>query len=459
MDQKEQTRELNVSLTYPHSDEFEFYTKIDVIDFDAEAQEDIHTGNGFIISAPKKSNKKDMKNIDGIYSSRFGQKLGDMNPFADRYSCECGNLRSRINHDMECPLCHTKVRYVDDNYKMFGWIILKDDYHILHPKFYDSLDYIFGESKYNEEGKKIKGSRKLVNILKYNPEVDQNGYRTECSFKPEKEPFYGIGILEFYERFDEILEYYFKLNPKKIDYYNEIQDYRYACDCRSIVGKDKVECTCSKCNSKVHFVDKDIIFTHSIPVYTTHLRPADIKDGYMYFEPTNGMYNMINTHVHRINNDKRRLNKDPKVKNLELFEVQMQFMKLVNEVMEILNGKKGQLRGLVGGRYNYSCRSVIRQDASLRVDQVKLPYITLVKCLQQPIINILVRNYNISPSEAYEWWYSSIAEKNERIAEIIDTLIKASGEGLPVLINRNPTIVLLYVIFNYFNSIYIIRFI
>ncbi len=88
-------------------------------------------------------------------------------------------------------------------------------------------------------------------------------------------------------------------------------------------------------------------------------------------------------------------------------------------------------------RYNFSCRSVIRQDATLRVDQVKLPYVELVKCLQQPIMNILVRNYNISPSEAYDWWYKSISKKDERIAQILDNLIHANPEGLPVLINRN----------------------
>ena len=346
----EPTRQLNVTLTYPHSAEYEFYTKIDVIDLDVEAQQDISSGNGFVISAPKSSNKKDMKNIDGIYSSRFGQKLGDVNPFADRYSCECGYLKSRINHDMECPMCHTKVKYVDDNFKMFGWIILKDSYHILHPKFYDALDYIFGESKYNEERKKMKGGRKLKNILKFNPEVDQHGFTSECRFKPDKEPFYGLGMLDFYERFDEILDYYYSLYPKKKDYYDEIQDYKYACNCRKMIGRNLVGKRCSCCNSDVHFIGKDMIFTHSIPVFTTHLRPADIKDGYMYFEPTNGMYNMINTHVHRINNDKRKMNRDPKIKNSELYEVQIKYMELVDEVMDILNGKKGQLRSLVGGQ-------------------------------------------------------------------------------------------------------------
>ena len=52
----------------------------------------------------------------------------------------------------------------------------------------------------------------------------------------------------------------------------------------------------------------------------------------------------------------------------------------------------------------------------------------------------MVRNYNISPSDAYDKWYKAIAKKDERISEIIDNLIKASPEGIPVLINRNPTI-------------------
>ena len=59
--------------------------------------------------------------------------------------------------------------------------------------------------------------------------------------------------------------------------------------------------------------------------------------------------------------------------------------------------------------------------------------------MQQQITNILVRNYNISPNDAYSIWYKSLASKNgdPRIKEILTTLIKAKPEGIPVLINRN----------------------
>lgn len=430
---------ITVNLTYPNSHEYEFYSGIEIIDLDKEAKKDVENGYGFLISSPKSTNKKDIKSPDGIYSPKFGQKLGDVNPFADRYSCECGNLKSRINHGIECPMCHTKCKYVDDDFKMFGWIVLKDQYHIIHPKFYDSLDYIFGSSQYNTERKKIKGT-KLQNMLNYSPDVDQHGFSTECSFKPDNEPFYGIGMTAFYERFDEILDYYIKKNPKKMEYFEEIQDYKYSCACGQTHFKSNLGKTCPFCGEPVEFIDKDMIFTHSIPVFTTHLRPADIRDGYMYYEPTNALYNIINKHVHSINNDKRRLNKDHKVKESELFKVQMKYMELVTEILNILTGKKGTLRMLIGGRYNFSSRCVIRQDATLRIDQVKLPYVELVKCLQQRIINILIRTYNISPADAYDIWSRAIAEKDERVAEIITAIIKSEPEGLPVIINRNPTI-------------------
>lgn len=315
---EEQKKQININLSYPNSNEYYYKSEIEIIDLDAECKKDIAEGNGFLISAPKATNKKDMKSPDGIYSPRFGQKLSDRNPFADRYSCDCGHLKGRINHSIECPICHTRCRYIDDRMDIFGWIVLKDQYHIIHPKFYETLNYIFGSSPYNTEKKKIKGT-KLENMINFFPDVDVAGKISECTFKPDKEPFYGIGMMAFYERFDEILDYYYKLNPKKEDYVNEIKKHR------------------------------DIVFCHSIPVYTTHLRPADIRDGFMYFEPSNALYNMINKHVHSINNDKRRLNKDIVTKNQELYKVQMKYLDLSNLIIDLLSGKKGCIRNLVGG--------------------------------------------------------------------------------------------------------------
>ena len=400
-------RKLNINLSYPKSLDYDYFCRVEVIDFDKECKEDIKKGKGFIISAPKSTTKKEMKSPDGIYSPRFGQKIGDQNPFADRYTCDCGFLKGRINHSITCPQCNTKCRFIDDKMDIFGWMVLNDEYHIIHPKFYETLNAFMGPSSYNTERKKIKGTR-LENAINYSPEVDSNGFISESKFKPDKEPYYGIGMIEFYNRFDEIIEYYYKLNPaKKQPYYDELLRYR------------------------------DIIFTHSIPVFTTHLRPSDISDGFMYYEPSNALYNIINKHIYSINNTKRKFNQSIVRKNEELYKVQMKFMELVNLQLELMSGKKGQIRSLLGGRYNFSSRCVIRQDSSLRCDQIILPYTELVICLQQRIINILIRTYNISPSEAYTIWSNAVAKKDQRVCEILDALIKSEEEGLPIIINRN----------------------
>lgn len=47
----------------------------------------------------------------------------------------------------------------------------------------------------------------------------------------------------------------------------------------------------------------------------------------------------------------------------------------------------------------------------------------------------------MSPSEANDIWSKALTKKDERVAEIIMMIIKANGEGLPCILNRNPRIV------------------
>ena len=90
---------------------------------------------------------------------------------------------------------------------------------------------------------------------------------------------------------------------------------------------------------------------------------------------------------------------------------------------------------------NFSSRTVIRQDPTLRIDQIKLPYAMLVKCLQQRIENILMRTYNMNPSEAYRIWSNALVKYDPQVAQILDNIIRQSGEGIPCIINRNPKLV------------------
>ena len=401
--------ELNVKYSYPYNPDYDYETCFDRINLDEECEKDLATGNGFIISSPKATIKKDIKDPDGIFSTRFGQKLGDMNPFADRYSCNCGKIQHRVNHGKWCSECKSYCHFVGDNFKLFGWIKL-EEFHFIHPTMYRSIEYLCGPAKQDLEIKKQKGT-KLKNMLYYNAAISQSGHIIGVVDQPPDEPFSGIGMIEFYNRFDEIMEYYVKKYPKKIEYYVDIMN------------------------------DRDKVFAKSFPVFTTHLRPADIQDENMFFEPMNADYNMINILIHRINKNATKMQRDIKTKNQYLYKMQMKIMHLFDNVLDICKGKKGQFRMLVSGRHNFSSRAVIAQDPSLRIDQCRLPYAALVKMLELRITNIYMRLYNVSMAEASDVIMKAKTHKNERIAAIIDSIIKnTTSEGLPIILNRNPTI-------------------
>lgn len=387
---------INIQLSYPRSDEYEYTTELRRVNLDERRKSSIAHNKGFIVSKPQSNIKKQLKDPDGIYSTKFGQTLRDLNPFADRYKCECGYLKFRINNGIECPICKTKVKYVDDDFSYFGWIVLKDPYHIIHPNLYKSLESLIGKDE-------------LPSILKYIDEKDLHGH----SIKREEtgnDRYKGIGIMEFKNRFFEILDFYVKKKPNKMDVYEDL-----------IANADKV-------------------FIQSVPVYTALLRPFQTEGIKIYYEGTNALYNMIVKYAAEINNDKLSIFKKKKPKEALLYNMNTKYIQLYKELENIVSGKKGVFRTLFGGRYNFTSRSVIVPNPKLRIDEVTLPYQTLVVLLQQRIINILVKSYNISYAEARDIWSKSQNAKDNRVYNIIEGIIKDSGRGIPVLINRNPTI-------------------
>lgn len=406
------------SMTYPHSKDYNYNSYIEFINFDEECEHDIATGNGFIIG-PSTKIKKDLVADDGIYSSKFGQTLADVNPFINRYRCDCreeDGLKGRLNAGLKCPKCGKVCRFVDDNFSYFGWMKLLDEFVVIHPAFYKKIEAFLGKGV----GKPLKNKKKrckIENILDVADAEQKHLTDQENDTKLKDEPFFGIGMLEFHRRFDEIMDYYLKKKPnqKKKEYYTEIYENR------------------------------EKIFIHSIPVFSALLRPYVINNkSEMTFERTNGIYTAINKHVTFVNRNKTNIEKDPYIKNQHLYKIQLKFMELVDEITEILSGKKGDFRCLLGGRYNFSSRNVIVQNPDLRIDEITLPIIGLTILLEQRIKNILCRMYNMTPTEAHSIWYKACIEPNPKISAIVQSIIddcKAKGmPGLCVLINRNPTI-------------------
>ena len=402
---------MSTSLSYPHSEEYEYESSIELINFEKERELDIATGRGFIVE-PSKNIKKDLKAEDGIFSPKFGQTLSDVDPFVDRYKCGCGKLKGKIHSGMRCPDCGKICRYVGDDFSYFGWMVLVDPFKIIHPAFYKKIESFLGK------GMSVQGAKrtKLDNIIEISDLKDQYEMQDpkKAADKFKDEPWFGIGMIEFVNHFDEIMEFYLKKKPQKQIYYDDIYAHR------------------------------DMVFTNSIPVFTTLLRPFDTRDNTMSYEPTNGMYAMMNKLVTIINKNRSKMERELKTKNRSLYNLQKKFMKLYGELESILSGKKGDFRCLLGGRYNFSSRSVIVQNPDLRTDEITLSAVGLTILLEQRIKNILHRFYNIQPADAHAEWYKSTITPTKRVIGIIQSIIddykKKGMRGIPIIINRNPTI-------------------
>lgn len=388
--------ELKYKISYPNNSDYEYETYLERINIDDEFMADMTNNNGFIISEPK-SIKKDIKDPNGIFSNKYGPGLQDVNACTDKYKCECGSTNGRINNATKCPICKTFVKYVDDNFSYFGWIKLKEPYYIIHPNLYKTISSIIGD-------------KRLVDILTIKDDKDKEG-KSIFMERKSSDPFSGIGIIEFKNRFKEIIKFYADKNSKKELFYEDILE------------------------------NMDNIFISNIPVFTTHLRPFRIEDNSLFFEGTNAIYNMMVKLVYTINKDNLSMSKKSKPKNQLLFDLQIKYIALYKELEKIMSGKKGSIRTLFGGRYNFTGRAVIGLDPKLRIDQVRLPYRLLCELLQQSIINILQKSHNISYNDAYLYWYRASMKSNDTtISSIITSIINNSSEGIPIIINRNPTI-------------------
>ena len=296
---------INARLHFPYSEMYTYKTVLERLNLDEERRNDVRTGRGFHVLSSR-GIREDVKDINGIFSTRFGKTLNDDHPFEDLYRCQCGKLVGKFNEGRTCDICHTTVKFVDNDFGYFGWICLREgpehdrDYAVIHPSLYMALASFIGLEEFD-------------NIIRIQTKKNEDGQDIEIK-KPKKEPFYGIGLMEFRQRFDEILEFYYQTkckSPSKLERYNDIMK------------------------------DKDKIFTHSIPVFTTLLRPYKIEGGEMHYESTNAIYKILASLATKINSDSLTMNRNKKTKNELLYNFQMKVKELFNEINKILSGKKG----------------------------------------------------------------------------------------------------------------------
>ena len=372
-------------------------------DIDKEAEQDLKAGKAFIVYEEIKNKKSTdtSYNKGGIRSDFFYSEMSSENAFKERYSCSCGYLEGKSHESSVCPYCRTTVRLVDIDLEKFGYIKIKD-YYIIHPALYLYLDNIIGE--------KNKQSI-LENILKPPVFVDTDEFGNPLLDEEieidKDQPFKNIGMVEFKNRFDEILEYYANKNKRN-----------------------------SNMEGNVDFVkaNRDKIFFQYIPVFSSALRFSMIQGEISFVNGADKIYNMIFSSVSRMNKSNDMLTVDKK-----LPYIQKKVNELYEKIFSLINKKEGFIKsGVLAGRMNFTSRNVIVSNPGLAADEIIISYISFLEMYKFEIIQKLASTQNISESQAYAEWYMGCIKYSDKIYKIIKLMI--SQDLTYVLINRAPSI-------------------
>ena len=233
-----------------------------ISDWDSRCQDRITMGLDFRITEQGKTDVDLEPGMYSIHSPLYGTDWRDENAFEDRFSCMCGFLQGRRYMDREtvCPKCKRKVTFVDTNLATTGWFIL-DRNEIIHPAIYRKLAWFVSDQH-------------LYQMLKFVPEQDRAKYMDEKS-----SPFYGIGMIEFEERYDEILDYYLK-KTRKEDGYNFLK------------------------------ICQNETFVHSLPCYSSTLRKWMVNNGDVRYSDEDKIFKKLFSDHMLLNDDfewKRRI--------------------------------------------------------------------------------------------------------------------------------------------------------
>lgn len=371
--------------------------KLVKVSWDEECEISFITGNGFeITEAAFKKNKED-KSLHGIHSPLFATDWEDDDAFAERYSCKCKDLKGRVYEGEICKLCSTEVRFRDVNLKITGWIKM-NGFCIIQPHFFRMLKSIIGDKPFSE-------------IIEYDKEITRDG---NVIAKKGKNPFKGIGLIEFQERFEEIMDYFRDKKKNKLDIIEEVMQ------------------------------DKDKVFASCIPVYSSVLRPVSFKGENFFFNSFDKKYESIFS-LSRLLLDESRLSSRQKKKKERLGEstalssIQKKVNDLWTLVFNQVNQKDGHIRyQLLGGRINFSARNVIIPDPTLRADEIILGYLTFLELYKYEVIAHLTKMENITYNQAYEEWYRATINFDNKIYRVMMYLVKKRKPKM--LVNRNPTI-------------------
>ncbi len=367
------------------------------INVDDECKKDIDSGNGFFITNEEDFNKKTgTRTIDGLYSPLYGADTFTDKLTDDMYRCECGETVGGIYEGDICPTCGTEVRFTDSKLSIMGYISL-GNYCIINPTIYTWLEHAIG-------------GKELETIIKFNNKCNVNG--KHVSTKTKNSPYNGIGLIEFKNQFDEILDYY--CNKKKsYEYCELIRKYR------------------------------DCVFTHYVSVYSALLRPLVKEDSKVSVFDVNRSYSVILVNAKNIQSiDTQFVDKTIIIEN-SLYEIQEEFNKICQDdiVKGVLSSKKGIIRGMLTAcRVDYSGRVIIVAGVGLKCTEVNMPYIMGCELMRPLIIKALSTIEDINIREANSMVDNALRVFDKKIWLIMNYILKTSKNPPKLMVQRSPSL-------------------
>ena len=365
--------------------------KFSRLNLESECMYDCVNNKGFMIkSQPFSDIDKSIRNVDGPRSPRFGTTYGDNNEFMDRYRCKCGKYVGATFEGEVCPECGTAIEYTDVDIMYTGWINFYP-YKIINPLYYRRL-------------KSALSNKVLENIISNENIITSSGaIRTHSDVLEVKKSmltYHNIGLKEFYDNYEEIMLYYKNKRKAKADLIDSLIE------------------------------DKDKVWTSKLPVYSTALRPQGITVESYYFSP-------IDKQINPLTNISINLKKASPIEvPLYLYQAQMRANTLWDLNFSLIDGKHGWCRAnVLGGEFNYSGRSVIVLDPTLKIDEVDMSYKAFIEQFKGRIIRRIIMDRGWTITRAHNYLESKFMY-DDYIYKLMGDIIREEEPKL--ILNRNP---------------------
>lgn len=334
-----------------------------------------------IDSKDKKNYADEEYHVNGLFSEQvFGNSID--------YTCQCKRYKGVAYNGVVCEHCGVKVQSATARRFTYGHIKVGDGLYLVSPEAFKLL------MTYCVTDKIIK--QNALNVLIGKTAIDMS--TDPPNYIPVSEGSFTGPIA-----FKEVI---FPQIEALLD--ESIED--------------------EKIKNELFPMIKHALFTSIIPVVPPDLRPITSGSGSTCFiDELNKVYMLMLMYIKFISDS-------PVLPHDKLAVLQQQFFILSDMLLKKLSSKSGLMRKyILGKRVDYSGRSVIVPDPTLKLQEIDVSYYLIKEIFQPAILPILAKKMKISELEAMNNYES--AEYDDVIFEICKKY-----EGYPMIINRQPSL-------------------